>query len=60
MKNEKPLRIVYIVVDSFSRRHFYRKLPDTVQYLNSLNQDSDYRVFDFKLQNIRGKDSINN
>jgi hypothetical protein len=51
---------VHLVVDSFSRRHFFRKLPVTVDYLNELNKGADYRVFDFKLHNIRGKDSIMN
>ena len=50
----EPIRIIHLVLDSFSRRHFYRKLPDTVGYLNKLNAGMDYRVFDFKMHNIKG------
>jgi Protein of unknown function (DUF229) len=46
---EKPLIVIMLTIDSYSRRHFFRKLPKTLKYLNSLN--SSYAVFDFKLHN---------
>ena len=57
---DEPIRIIHLTLDSYSRRHFFRKLPDTVRYLNELNAGMDYRVFDFKMHNIRGSDSIHN
>ena len=48
-----------LTVDSFSRRHFFRKLPNTVDYLRSL-KNSSFEVYDFKLHNIVGDDSANN
>jgi hypothetical protein len=57
---EKPMMILLVTVDSFSRRHFFRKLPTTVEYLNELNRDSKYAVFDFKLHNIIGADTSEN
>lgn len=59
-KRQKPMIILVPVVDSFSRRHFYRKLPLTVDYLNALDQGSDWSVFDFKLHNIIGADTAEN
>jgi len=57
----KPLSIVFLSIDSFSRRHFFRKLPQTLSTLNSLNaQESGYRVFDFKLHNVLGATSTEN
>ena len=57
----KPMIILMPVVDSFSRRHFYRKLPLTVDYLNLLNgNESEWSVFDFKLHNIIGADTAEN
>ena len=29
-ETRRPLHIILLTVDSFSRRHFYRKLPNTI------------------------------
>ena len=62
----KP-KIVYILtLDSLSRRHFFRKTPAIVDYLNELNKpnkpnsDSGFAVFDFKLHNNMGETSPKN
>lgn len=60
MLEGEPIRILHIVVDSFSRRHLFRKLPKTVQVLNKLKMNSDYEVYDFKLHNIAGAGSPEN
>jgi hypothetical protein len=57
---DRPLRIIHLVVDSFSRRHFFRKMNRTVEFLNKLNTGDEFRVFDFKIHNVRGADSIRN
>ncbi|CAG9328106.1 unnamed protein product [Blepharisma stoltei] len=57
---KKPITIVHIACDSLSRRHFIRKLPTTVAYLNSLNENSTHKVFDFKIHNIQDHASIEN
>jgi hypothetical protein len=56
------LTIVMVYLDSMSRSHFFRKLPKSVDYLNSIKSDSssDYSVFDFKMFNIIGEDTKNN
>jgi hypothetical protein len=51
-KADKPLIILMVSVDSFSRRHFYRKLPNTVNFLNELKAKGQYAIFDHKLHNI--------
>lgn len=56
----KPVTILNVIIDSFSRRHFYRKLEDTVQYLNDMNHNGTHAVFDYKLHNINGVNSIGN
>ena len=58
----KPRIIFFLTLDSMSRRHTFRKIPQIVDYLNSLNFDpeSNYSVFDFKLHNIFGSNSIAN
>lgn len=53
----KPMVILFISADSFSRRHFYRKLKNTVKYFYQLE---DFMVFDFKLHNIIGTDTADN
>jgi hypothetical protein len=58
--SEKPRIIYFLTLDSMSRRHFFRKLPRVVKVLNDLNKDSNFSVFDFKLHNILGPDSISN
>lgn len=57
---EKPKIIFMLTLDSMSRRHFFRKMPKTVDYLNNLNKGDDYWAFDFKLHNILGPSSIGN
>jgi hypothetical protein len=60
-KNAKrPLTILMLTLDSYSRRHFFRKLPKTVEYLNSLNNASDFSVYDFKIHNLFGATSVDN
>lgn len=54
----KPLIVFMLTVDSFSRRHFYRKLPKTIKYFN--NGIKDFSIFDFKLHNVIGQSSIEN
>ena len=54
-----PLTVLMISVDSMSRKHFYRRLPKTHKFLQSLNPES-FKVHDFKLYNIIGDNSIPN
>ena len=57
----KPKVIFLLTIDSFSRNHFYRKLPTVVKFLNeSAKTIPDYAVFDFKLHSTYRKDSITN
>lgn len=56
----KPLIVFLLVVDSYSRRHFFRKMPETLEFLNTLNQQKEYRVFDFKMHNTIGGNSVAN
>ena len=51
-----------LTLDSLSRRHFFRKLPKVIDFMNSLNLDknSKFSIFDFKLHNILGGDSPEN
>lgn len=51
----KVINVVMLVIDSVSRRNFYRKLPKSVNYLNSLPDN--ISVFDFKLHHILGQNS---
>ena len=60
LKN-KPLAVVFISIDSFSRRHFFRKMKKTLGSLNEMNGEKDgFRVFDFKLHNVLGATSTEN
>mmetsp|Transcript_20175 Transcript_20175/g.37607 ORF Transcript_20175/g.37607 Transcript_20175/m.37607 type:complete len:828 (-) Transcript_20175:1181-3664(-) len=52
------LSILMLTIDSASRRHFFRKLPKTVAYLNELQ--SRYSVTDFKIHNVIGDNSAFN
>lgn len=54
---EKPMIILFITVDSFSRRHFYRKLTKTLEFFQELQN---YTTFDYKLHNIIGADTAEN
>ena len=56
----KPKLIYFLTLDSMSRRHFFRKLPRVIKFLNDLNKKDEFSVFDFKLHNILGPDSISN
>lgn len=55
---KKPLFVLTLGLDSFSRRHFFQKLVTTVKYLNNLPKE--YKIFDFKLHNIAGKATADN
>jgi hypothetical protein len=57
---KKPMLIALFTLDSFSRQHFFRKLPKTVEYLNLLEKSNDWKVFDFKIHNIIGPDTAEN
>jgi hypothetical protein len=56
-KSSKKMLILLISVDSFSRRHFYRKLKETVKFLQEIPE---FEVVDFKLHNIVGTDTAGN
>ncbi|CAG9331296.1 unnamed protein product [Blepharisma stoltei] len=58
--HSEPLHIVHLVLDSFSRRHFYRKLPKTVALLKEIYQSNLYHIEDFLVYNIRGPGSVQN
>ena len=61
LKSEGPtLTVMILVVDSFSRKHFVRKLPQTVKYLNRLKKGEEYHVTDFYIHNIVGSNSVGN
>lgn len=57
---KKPMLIALFTLDSFSRQHFFRKLPRTIDYLNELEQSNEWKVFDFKIHNIIGPDTAEN
>jgi hypothetical protein len=56
----KPLSVILLTIDSFSRKHFYRKLNETVKLLNAIKEEGKYSVFDFKLNNVMGGNSMDN
>ena len=56
----RPLSVLLLTIDSFSRKHFYRKLTETVKLLNKLRDSGEFGVYDFKLNNIQGGNSIDN
>lgn len=56
----RPLIIAMITLDSFSRRHFFRKLPKSVEFLNKIEEQGTWKVFDFKIHNIVGTDTAEN
>lgn len=60
MDIKRPLILLLVTIDSFSRRQFYRKLPETAKFLNSLHTNSTFSVFDFKLHNSLGPNSVLN
>lgn len=55
----RPTIVLCLTLDSVSRRNFFRKLPKTLEFLNSLKEE-DYRVFDFKIHNVVGEYSASN
>lgn len=55
-----PFSVLILVVDSFSRKHFFRKLPKTVEFLNKLKQGDEYHIADFYIHNIVGTNSVGN
>lgn len=59
-KQGKPKLIYILTLDSFSRRHFFRKLPKVVDFMDSLNKNSSFSAFDFKLHNNQGDNSPGN
>ncbi|CAG9317256.1 unnamed protein product [Blepharisma stoltei] len=59
-KPKKPMLMVFLTVDSFSRRHFFRKLESTLGFLNKLKESGTYDVFDYKFHNIIGADTAEN
>ncbi|CAG9326170.1 unnamed protein product [Blepharisma stoltei] len=59
-QTQKPLIILVLTADSFSRRHFFRKMPKTIQYLNDLEKGKEWKIFDFKIHNIIGTDTAEN
>lgn len=56
----KPITIVLLTLDSFSRRHFYRKLPRTISLLSTLNTNSNFTIFDYKIHNVADMGSAGN
>ena len=60
LKKEKPLHILMLGLDSFSRHHFYRKLIETTSYLREISLESNWEVSDFTLHNIQGADTSEN
>lgn len=55
-----PKIVYFLTLDSLSRRHFFRKTPKIVEYLNSLNKGNKFSVFDFKLHNNQADTSPKN
>ena len=51
--------ILILTIDSASRRHFYRKFPKTIEFLESLNKQK-FHVADFLVHNIIGDNSVRN
>ena len=56
-KAQDPVRILMITLDSVSRRSFYRKMPETVKFLQNM---TGFQTFDFKIHNVMGEYSANN
>lgn len=56
----KPLIVIMLSIDSFSRKHFFRKLPLTSQFINELNNGTVYRAHEFLIHSIIGSNSVGN
>lgn len=52
----KPINFIMLVFDSLSRRMAFKKLPKTIDLLNNL--DPKFELYDFKLQHVLGKNSV--
>ncbi|XP_064079147.1 uncharacterized protein LOC135196328 isoform X2 [Macrobrachium nipponense] len=46
---KKNINVNLLMVDSVSRAHFYRSLPNTVKFLEELSESSAVKVLDFQL-----------
>ena len=58
---KRPTIIYFITIDSFTRRHFFRKLPKTVEFFNNLKiAHPDIAVYDFKMHSTYGLNSMEN
>lgn len=57
---KRPMLIAWISIDSYSRRHFYRKMENTVNRLNQIKSEGTYEIFDFKVHNVAGSDTAEN
>lgn len=55
----KPLSVIMLTMDSVSRKQFYRKLPLTHSLLASVDPEQ-FKVFDFKIHNVLGDNSLPN
>mmetsp|Transcript_3561 Transcript_3561/g.7636 ORF Transcript_3561/g.7636 Transcript_3561/m.7636 type:complete len:381 (+) Transcript_3561:39-1181(+) len=55
----RPLTVLVLTLDSLSRRQFYRKLPLTVAYLNTVDS-AQFKVHDFRIHNVIGDNSYPN
>ena len=57
----KPRIIFFLTLDSFSRKHFFRKIPAVISLLNNLDiYYPDLAAYDFKLHNVKDKETIHN
>ena len=56
----RPVTVILLTLDSFSRRHFYRKLPKTVSLLSEVNRENNFTIFDYKLHNVADMGSAGN
>ena len=52
--NKKPVGIYVLMLDSVSRRHFFRNLPITIDYLNTKisKSNSKFVMYDFLINNV--------
>ena len=58
---ERPIIIYFLTIDSFTRRHFFRKRPKTVEFFNNLKATHpDIAIYDFKLHSVYGLNSVEN
>ena len=59
--NGKPRLIFMLTLDSLSRRHFYRKLPKLIKFLNESEKTIPHiAVYDFMMHSTIGSDSVAN